>query len=131
MRVITIIISLILTFSNVGIIFAEGENVKSYKFQEDINISGVVGSTEKFFEVKENWDVQDVKFNLVFTKSELLDVDISTLTVFVNGQPVNSMRLDGNKEYKKQVLIDIPKDLIKPGYNSVSIKAYKTISDEI
>lgn len=131
MRLITIIISLILTFSNIGIVFAEGENIKSYKFQKDINISGVIGSTEKFFEVKENWDVQDIKLNLVFTKSELLDVDISTLTVFVNGEPVNSMRLDGNKEYKKQVLIDIPKNLIKPGYNSISLKSYKTISDEI
>lgn len=131
MRLITIIISLILTFSNVDIIFAEGEDIKLYKFQEDINISGVVGSTEKFFEVKENWDVQDIRFNLVFTKSELLDVDISTLTFFVNGEPINSIRLNGNKEYKKQVLIYIPKDFIKPGYNSILIKAYKTISDEI
>lgn len=131
MRLITIIISLVLTFSNVGLAFAENENVKSYKFQEDVTISGVVGSTEKFIDVPENWDVKDLKLNLVFTKSELLNTKYSTITVFVNGQPINSQKLDGNKEYKKQMTIDIPKDDIKPGYNSISIKAYKTISDEI
>lgn len=131
MRIITIALSLILTFSNISLIFADNEDVKAYKFQDDVTINGVIGSTERFFNVSQNWDVKDLKLNLVYTKSELLDVNYSTITVFINGEPVSSKRLDGDRKYQDKWQVNIPKELVKPGYNSISIKAYKTISDKI
>lgn len=131
MRIITIALSLILTFSNISLIFADNEDVKAYKFKDDATISGVIGSTERFFNVSQNWDVKDLKLNLVYTKSELLDVNYSTITVFINGEPVSSKRLDGDRKYQDKWQVNIPKELVKPGYNSISIKAYKTISDKI
>ncbi|WP_394867332.1 cellulose biosynthesis cyclic di-GMP-binding regulatory protein BcsB [Paraclostridium bifermentans] len=131
MRIITIALSLILTFSNISLIFADNEDVKAYKFQEDVTINGVIGSTERFFNVSQNWDVKDLKLNLVYTKSELLDVNYSTITVFINGEPVSSKRLDGDRKYQDKWQVNIPKELVKSGYNSISIKAYKTISDKI
>ena len=131
MRIITIALSLILTFSNISLIFADNEDVKAYKFQDDMTINGVIGSTERFFNVSQNWDVKDLKLNLVYTKSELLDVNYSTITVFINGEPVSSKRLDGDRKYQDKWQVNIPKELVKPGYNSISIKAYKTISDKI
>ena len=131
MRIITIALSLILTFSNISLIFADNEDVKAYKFQDDVTINGVNGSTERFFNVSQNWDVKDLKLNLVYTKSELLDVNYSTITVFINGEPVSSKRLDGDRKYQDKWQVNIPKELVKPGYNSISIKAYKTISDKI
>lgn len=131
MRIITIALSLILTFSNISLIFADNEDVKAYKFQDDVTINGVIGSTERFFNVSQNWDVKDLKLNLLYTKSELLDVNYSTITVFINGEPVSSKRLDGDRKYQDKWQVNIPKELVKPGYNSISIKAYKTISDKI
>ncbi|EQK43586.1 bacterial cellulose synthase subunit [[Clostridium] bifermentans ATCC 638] len=131
MRIITIALSLILTFSNISLIFADNEDVKAYKFQDDVTINGVIGSTERFFNVSQNWDVKDLKLNLVYTKSELLNVNYSTITVFINGEPVSSKRLDGDRKYQDKWQVNIPKELVKPGYNSISIKAYKTISDKI
>lgn len=131
MRIGTIALSLILTFSNISLVFADNEDVKAYKFQDDVTINGVIGSTERFFNVSQNWDVKDLKLNLVYTKSELLDVNYSTITVFINGEPVSSKRLDGNRKYQDKWQVNIPKELVKSGYNSISIKAYKTISDKI
>lgn len=131
MRIITIALSLILTFSNISLIFADNEDVKAYKFQDDVTINGVIGSTERFFNVSQNWDVKDLKLNLLYTKSELLDVNYSTITVFINGEPVSSKRLDGDRKYQDKWQVNIPKELVKSGYNSISIKAYKTISDKI
>ncbi len=133
MRLIAILMTIMITFSNVSIGFADNNtsNVKTYKFENDINMSGVISGNSKFFDVSKNWNVKNVKLNLVFTKSELLDIDYSTITVFVNDKPLHSERLDGKKEYKKNVNIEIPKDLLKKGSNEIQIKAYKTISDKV
>ncbi|WP_195940432.1 cellulose biosynthesis cyclic di-GMP-binding regulatory protein BcsB [Romboutsia sp. 1001713B170131_170501_G6] len=130
MRLIAIMISLIISFTSCDIVFAQ-PNVNNFKFKNDITMSGVISSTNKYFEVSKNALVENAKINLVFTKSELLDVNYSTITIIVNDVPIHSERLNGNKEYKKEINIDIPKDLIKSGYNKVEIKAYKTISDKI
>lgn len=130
MRLIAIMISLIISFTSCDIVFAQ-PNVKNFKFKNDITMSGVISSTNKYFEVPKNALVEKAKINLVLTKSELLDVNYSTITIIVNDVPIHSERLNGNKEYKKEINIDIPKDLIKSGYNKVEIKAYKTISDKI
>ncbi|HSQ89023.1 cellulose biosynthesis cyclic di-GMP-binding regulatory protein BcsB, partial [Romboutsia sp.] len=130
MRLIAIIISVMISFISGSVCFADN-NVKTYKFENDIKMSGVISSSDKFFNIEKNWDVKNAKLNLVFTKSELLDIDYSTITVLINDTPIHSERLDGKKEYKKEISIEIPKDLIKEGYNEIKIKAYKTISDMI
>ncbi|MDK2584376.1 cellulose biosynthesis cyclic di-GMP-binding regulatory protein BcsB [Romboutsia sedimentorum] len=133
MRLIAIIMTIMITFSNVSIGFADNNvsNVKTYKFENDVNMSGVISGNSKFFEVSKNWNLKNAKLNLVFTKSELLDIDYSTITVFINEKPIHSERLDGKKEYKKNISIEIPKDLLKKGSNEIQIKAYKTISDKV
>lgn len=132
MRLIAIIMATIISFMSSSICFADNNsNVKAYKFKNDIKMSGVISSSEKFFNIEDNWNVKDVKLNLVFTKSELLDVDYSTITILVNDTPIESQRLSGKKEYKKETIIDIPNDVINEGYNKLTIKAYKTISDKV
>ncbi|MGL6107167.1 cellulose biosynthesis cyclic di-GMP-binding regulatory protein BcsB [Romboutsia sp.] len=129
-KIISLLISLMIILSNTSSVSAYN-NVETYKFEQDIPMSGVISSTEKFFKAYENWNVEDAKLNLVFTKSELLDIDYSTITVIVNGTPIYSKKLDGEKQYKDEVEITIPKDIIKPGVNSLVIKSYKTISDKV
>lgn len=131
MRLITIILSILITITSSITSFADTKNVKNYSFDNDIKMNGVISTTGKFFNISKNWDVENAKLNLVFTKSELLDIDYSTITVFINDTPIHSQRLDGKKEYKKETVIEIPKDLIKEGFNEIKIKAYKTISDMV
>lgn len=132
MKKISIIMAIIISLLNTVTIFADSDNiVKTYKYENDVKMNGVISSNDKFFNVQNNWTVNNAKVNLVFTKSELLDVDYSTITVFVNDTPVESQKLSGKKEYKKTTQIDIPIDLLKDGYNKVSIKAYKTISEKV
>lgn len=132
MRKTSIIMAIIISFMNTVTIFADNnDNIKTYKYENDIKMNGVISSNDKFFNIQENWNIKNAKVNLVFTKSELLDVDYSTITVFVNDTPVKSQKLSGKKEYKKTTEIDIPIDLLQDGYNKVSVKAYKTISDKV
>lgn len=132
MKLIAIIMAAMISFASGGICFADNNsNVKTYKFENDIKMNGVISSSEKFFNIEDNWNVKDAKLNLVFTKSELLDVDYSTITIFINDTPIESQRLSGKKEYKKDTTIDIPNDLLNEGFNKVTIKAYKTISDKV
>lgn len=130
MRLISIIILLIIYFFSFDLGFTQ-ESIKTYGFENDITMSGVISSNNKYFDVPENTIIKDARLNLVFTKSELLDVDYSTITIFINDTPIHSKRLNGEKEYKKEIVVDIPKDLIKKGYNEIEVKAYKTISDMV
>jgi len=125
--------SVMISFISGNVCFADNidNNVKTYKFENDIKMSGVISSSDKYFNTEKNWDVKNTKLNLVFTKSELLDIDYSTITVLINDTPIHSEKLDGKKEYKKETSIEIPKNLIKEGYNEIKIKAYKTISDMV
>lgn len=131
MRIITLIMAMFIWLSSSISCLADTKNVKNYSFDKDIKMSGVISSTDKFFNVEDNWTVEDAKINLVLTKSELLDIDYSTVTVLINDTPISSEKLDGNKEYKKELSISIPKDLIQNGYNKITVKAYKTISDVV
>lgn len=130
MKLIRVTLIMILMTLNINLVFAD-DNVKTYRFNEEHKLSGVIGNSSKFFYIEENIEVLDAKLNLVFTKSELIDSNYSNITIYVNDIPVTSQKLSGEKIYKNKVEVVIPKDLLKSGYNEIKIKTYKTISDEI
>lgn len=128
------IMSLVLFFSNilfVNEVKADEIKVKNYKFERDITIDGVIGSNSTFFEVNKNWDIEEVLLHLNFSKSQILNGDVSSLTVLINNVPVKSIKLNAKTDYKNTLEVLIPKDYIIQGYNEIKIKAYKTISDKI
>ena len=48
MKLIAIIMAAMISFASGGICFAENDsNVKAYKFENDIKMSGVISSSEK------------------------------------------------------------------------------------
>ncbi|MCI9977611.1 cellulose biosynthesis cyclic di-GMP-binding regulatory protein BcsB [Clostridioides difficile] len=128
------IISLVLFFSNilfVNEVKADETKVKNYKFERDITIDGVIGSNSTFFEVNKNWDIEEVLLHLNFSKSQILNGDVSSLTVLINNVPIKSIKLNAKTDYKNTLEVLVPKDYIIQGYNEIKIKAYKTISDKI
>ncbi|PBI10756.1 cellulose biosynthesis cyclic di-GMP-binding regulatory protein BcsB [Clostridioides difficile] len=128
------IISLVLFFSNISLIYkvnADETKVKNYKFERDITIDGVIGSNSTFFEVNKNWDIEEVLLHLNFSKSQILNGDVSSLTVLINNVPIKSIKLNAKTNYKNTLEVLVPKDYIIQGYNEIKIKTYKTISDKI
>lgn len=128
------IISLVLFFSNilfVNEVKADETKVKNYKFERDITIDGVIGSNSTFFEVNKNWDIEEVLLHLNFSKSQILNGDVSSLTVLINNVPIKSIKLNAKTDYKNTLEVLVPKDYIIQGYNEIKIKAYKIISDKI
>ncbi|MCC0627763.1 cellulose biosynthesis cyclic di-GMP-binding regulatory protein BcsB [Clostridioides sp. ES-S-0171-01] len=93
------IISLVLFFSNVLLIDevkADETKVKNYKFERDITIDGVIGSNSTFFEVNKNWDIEEVLLHLNFSKSQILNGDVSSLTVSINEYPYPYAEIENN-----------------------------------
>lgn len=128
------IISLVLFFSNISLtneVNADETKVKNYKFERDITIDGVIGSNSTFFEVNKNWNIEEVLLHLNFSKSQILNGNVSSLTVLINNVPIKSIKLNAKTNYKNTLEVLVPKDYIIQGYNEIKIKAYKTISDKI
>ncbi len=133
-RFVISIISLVLFFSNISLtneVNADETKVKNYKFERDITIDGVIGSNSTFFEVNKNWDIEEVLLHLNFSKSQILNGNVSSLTVLINNVPIKSIKLNAKTNYKNTLEVLVPKDYIIKGYNEIKIKAYKTISDKI
>ncbi|MCC0683915.1 cellulose biosynthesis cyclic di-GMP-binding regulatory protein BcsB [Clostridioides sp. ZZV14-6345] len=133
-RFVISIISLVLFFSNISLtneVNADETKVKNYKFERDITIDGVIGSNSTFFEVNKNWDIEEVLLHLNFSKSQILNGNVSSLTVLINNVPIKSIKLNAKTNYKNTLEVLVPKDYIIQGYNEIKIKAYKTISDKI
>lgn len=111
--------------------FAEDIRVRNYKFEKEVSINGVIGSSSKFFNIEKTWDVGDVTLNLNFNKSQIINGDVSSLSILINDIPIKSIKLDGKKDYKETLKVQIPKNYLIEGYNEIKIKIYKTISDKI
>ncbi|HAX72380.1 MAG TPA: hypothetical protein DCY20_02520 [Firmicutes bacterium] len=105
--------------------------VKNIRFEENIELGGILSSSSKYFYVDEYQDVKNISLNLFFTKSELLDKNNSSITIYLNDIPVSSYALAEDKVYKDQITIDIPVELIFAGYNNLKIEAFKTITDKL
>lgn len=126
-----ILLSVIFILSMCNMVYADDTKVKNYKFQKDINMTGVIGTSSTYFNIEKNWDVEDVKLYLDFSKSQIINGDVSSLTVLLNDTPVKSIKLNGPDNYKEVLEAEFPKDYLREGYNEVKVKAYKTISERI
>jgi hypothetical protein len=71
-------------------------------------------------------------FQLVFAHSAVLLPDLSTLTIYLNGQQLpsgegaaNALRLDAGNKTITTVTFPLPADRILPGYNDVQLRFYQ------
>ena len=133
-KLIAFIIFLSVVFSSFGNVNAvepsSSLKSKNFRFDSDLKIIGVFGSNTFFFNVDDYWKVKDAYFNLVFTQSELLQEEYSTLTVSINGMPQYSMNLADKKSYKESINIPIHNEYITKGYNSVKVQLYRRLSEK-
>lgn len=72
--------------------------------------------------VPERWKLNKVSVDLRYTVSSSLIPDVSQMVVRVNGNLVTQMKLNRQGSEVSNV-VDIPVDLLKPGYNTLSLQA--------
>lgn len=105
--------------------------IKNIRLNNDINIQGVFGGYTFFFDTSKYWEVTEGSyFELIFSQSDIKDYMNSTLTIYLNDFPLKSILLNEKTIKREHVKVPILKDIIKEGYNEISIKIYHRITDE-
>lgn len=104
---------------------------KNYPLGRQINLHGVFSSDTMYFTKEDYWDIKSAQLTLIFTQSDLLsDLDISTLTVYLNDNPVSSINLKDKTKYKESITIKLHPEDIKPGVNEIRIEPYRRLSSK-
>jgi len=87
--------------------------------------------TEYFFFIPPGQAVQSpAYFDLTFSHSELLNYQVSGMTVNLNDQPISSVRLSDETASEGKARVSIPTSLLQPGYNRLLISA-DVVSDKV
>jgi len=84
-------------------------------------------ATTYSFQVPTGWTItSDAYFELAFGNSSLVDYEQSGISVYLNGKPISSVRLDAetSKNPINKVRISIPESAIIPGANQIEVQVY-------
>lgn len=100
-----------------------------YPYGSTVTLSGDFGSNEFYFTIDKYWNVSDAALRLILNQSSRIDPDgISSLTVSLNGVPVQSYALKDYLTPNAQLICHFPADKLKAGSNDVKIQVYRRIT---
>ena len=123
-KILVFLLMLISIFS-----FSAEAKTKDIPFNSFISLKGINPEYNHSFFIQKDWDVKDVELKLKFAQTQIRHYKNSTMTIFVNDTPVDSIELyplQNNYEYD----LKINKELLKYGFNNVRIKLFHRITDE-
>lgn len=87
-------------------------------------LKGIFSSTELFFYVPDYWETKYVYAEIQYDLSKLIEDIVSSMTFSVNNIPIESYKISYNDGKTQTAYVKIPIDLVKAGYNSLSISTY-------
>jgi hypothetical protein len=93
-------------------------------------LKGIYSSADLYFFVPTYWDVKYVYAQIQYDVSQLLEGKASSITLSVNGVPIQSYRLEYNNGSPQILYVKIPISEIRTGFNSLTISAYARLFDE-
>lgn len=93
-------------------------------------LKGIYSSADLYFFVPTYWDVKYVYAQIQYDVSQLLEGKASSITMSVNGVPIQSYRLEYNNGSPQILYVKIPISEIRTGFNSLTISAYARLFDE-
>lgn len=103
----------------------------SYSFQNLVTLHGVFSANNYFFTIDSHWDVRSVNVHLVFSQSQRIDpAGLSSLTVFLNGEPVRSFPLKDYLSDRSTLDFSLDRAKVKTGSNTLRIQMYRRVGDQ-
>jgi len=87
-------------------------------------LNGIFSSTEVFFYVPDYWETEYVYAEIQYDLSQLIEDIVSSMTFSVNNIPIESYKISYHDGKTQTAYVKIPIDLVKTGYNSLSISTY-------
>lgn len=94
------------------------------KWEQDVSLKGLYDSAMMYFQTGE-WDVLNGQITLHINTSQLVDGEVSYLSILLDGQPVDTFSLTetGKKEVTFHTAIPLQM-LSTPGWHSLTVEAY-------
>jgi len=93
-----------------------------------VSISGYQAMGDQYFELESYWDVKEAVLHLQYDASPLVNEQLSSMTLYINGAPFHSFRPVA--ENNQELMVSIPKDLLVDGVNSFMMQGDRTTSTE-
>jgi len=93
-----------------------------------VSLSGVQSINYQYFQIEDYWNVDQVTINLEYDFSSLVIEEKSSLTLFMNGTPFHSFRI--NKEHTDNISVVVPRELLIDGVNTLMLDGRRTTDEE-
>lgn len=107
-----------------GIALPPGESLNTVLAVEDIPMHIIFSGTTLYFNLPANWKALEGSYlELITSHSEILDTDISSLTVTLNGRRTTTLRMKDINQWKGISKIPLDPDSMVEGVNSLTIDA--------
>lgn len=97
---------------------------------DQTTLHGIFSSKELYFNIPDYWNTKYVYTEIEYDVSELIQSVASSITFSVNNEPVSSYSIAYEGGSTQICYLEIPMDLVKEGYNSLSVSAYARLYDE-
>ncbi|MFB1049847.1 cellulose biosynthesis cyclic di-GMP-binding regulatory protein BcsB [Paraliobacillus sp. JSM ZJ581] len=98
--------------------------------QDDITLNGVYGGRDFYFTLPRKNIGNKSYLELVVSSSDLLIEDLSSLTVLINEQPIQSISIKNSLEFKS-IKIPLHRDFLTDGVNKISIQTQTYINTDV
>jgi len=110
---------------------SELKALNTYPLLKDNHFVGAFNNQTFFFYLNDNWNAAANNYlDLTFSHSQVAQNYRSTLTVLLNENPIFSIDLNNTNRTNRNIRVNLPAYLINPGYNNVSLKIYKRMTDK-
>ncbi len=93
-----------------------------FPVENDSMLKGMFASQTLFFFFNKNWEAKSNNYlNLNFTYYQAELKEKSSLTVYLNEKPVHNFKLNEEEVDQESLKIELPKEMIVKGFNSIKI----------
>lgn len=92
------------------------------------SMSGYQSMNDQYFELESYWEITKVLLQLQYDASPLVDEQLSSMTLYVNGTPFHSFRPAA--ENHQELTVAIPSKLLVEGVNTLSLQGNRTTSTD-
>lgn len=96
----------------------------------DYSMKGLFSTCEQTFWVSDQWDVKDVLVHLEYKATQLADVNLSSITIGINGNYFYSFRPADNIGNRHGLEFYVPLEFLKSGYNTIKIDGYMRTQED-